>query len=46
VVLLNDCREVVVALVRLLSGRLALVILLISSRLRLRSVRELLSALL
>jgi hypothetical protein len=46
VVLLNDCREVVVALVRLLSGRLALVILLISSRLRLWSARELLSALL
>jgi hypothetical protein len=46
VVLLNNSQEVVIALVRLLSGRLALVVLLTSSRLRLWSARELLSMLL
>jgi hypothetical protein len=46
VVLLNDGREVVVALIRLLGNRLTLVVLLTSSRLHLRGTRELLSALL
>jgi hypothetical protein len=46
VVLLDDSREVVVALVWLLSSRLVLVVLLTSSQLRLRGSRELLSALL
>jgi hypothetical protein len=46
VVLLNASWEVIVTLVGLLSGQLALVVLLTSSRLRLRSARELLSALL
>jgi hypothetical protein len=45
-VLLNDSREVIVALVRLLGSRLTLVVLLTFSRLRLRCTRELLSALL
>jgi hypothetical protein len=45
VVLLDDSREVVVALVRLLGNRLTLVVLLTPSRLGLRSARELLSAL-
>jgi hypothetical protein len=45
-VLLNVRWEVVVALVRLLGSRLALTVLLTSSRLRLRSSRELLSVLL
>jgi hypothetical protein len=45
-VLLDVRREVVVALVRLLGGRLGLVVLLTSSRPRLRGFRELLSALL
>jgi hypothetical protein len=46
VVLLDDSREVVVALVWLLGSRRVLVVLLTSSRLRLRGSRELLSALL
>jgi hypothetical protein len=46
VVLLDDSREVVVALVWLLSSRLVLVVLLTSSQLRLRGSMELLSALL
>jgi hypothetical protein len=46
VVLLDDSREVVVAWVWLLGSRLMLVVLLSSSRLRLRGSRELLSALL
>jgi hypothetical protein len=46
IVLLDVRREVVVALVRLLGSRLVLVVLLTSSRLRLRDSRELLSALL
>jgi hypothetical protein len=46
VVLLDDSREVVIALVRLLGSRLVLVVLLTSSQLRLWSARELLSALL
>jgi hypothetical protein len=45
VVLLDDRREVVVALIRLLGNRLALVVFLTSSRLHLRGTRELLSAL-
>jgi hypothetical protein len=45
-VLLDDSREVVVALVRLLGSRLVLMVLLTSRRLRLRGARELLSALL
>jgi hypothetical protein len=45
-VLLDDSREVVVALVRLLGSRLTLVVLLTLSRLRLRHSRDLLSALL
>jgi hypothetical protein len=45
-VLLDDRREVVVALVWLLGNRLALMVLLTSSRLRLRGPREVLSALL
>jgi hypothetical protein len=45
-VLLDVSREVIVALVWLLSSQLMLVVLLISSRLRLRGSRELLSALL
>jgi hypothetical protein len=45
-VVLNVRRELVVALVRLLGSRLVLVVLLTSSRLRLRGSRELLSALL
>jgi hypothetical protein len=44
VVLLDDIREVIVALVWLLGSRLALMVLLTSSRLRLRGSRELLSA--
>jgi hypothetical protein len=46
VVLLDDSREVVIAWVWLLGGRLVLVVLLTSSRLRLRDSRELMSALL
>jgi hypothetical protein len=46
VVLLDDSREVVVALVRLLGNQLTLVVLLTSSRLHLWSARELLSVLL
>jgi hypothetical protein len=46
VVLLDDSREVVVALVWLFGSRLALVVLLTSSRLRLQSAREMLGALL
>jgi hypothetical protein len=45
-VLLDDSREVVVALVRLLGSRLVLVVLLTSSQPCLRSARELLRALL
>jgi hypothetical protein len=45
-VLIDDRREVVVALIWLLGNRLALGVLLTSSRLRLRGSRELLSALL
>jgi hypothetical protein len=45
-VLLNICRKVVFVLVRLLSSRLVLMVLLTSSRLCLWSSRELLSALL
>jgi hypothetical protein len=45
-VLLDVCREVIVALVWLLGSRLGLVVLLISSRPRLLGYRELLSALL
>jgi hypothetical protein len=45
-VLLDVRREVILALVRLLGSRLVLVVLLTSSRLRLRGSRELLSALL
>jgi hypothetical protein len=45
-VLLDVRWEVVVALVRLLDSRLMLMVLLTSSRLRLRGSRELLSALL
>jgi hypothetical protein len=44
VVLLDDSREVIVALVRILGNRLTLVVLLTPSQLRLRSARELLSA--
>jgi hypothetical protein len=45
-VLLDIRQEVVVALVRLLDSRLGLMVLLISSRLRMQGSRELLSALL
>jgi hypothetical protein len=45
-VLLDDSREVIVALVWLLGSRLVLMVLLTSRRLRLQSSRELLSALL
>jgi hypothetical protein len=45
-VLLDICREVVVALVWLLDSRLVLMVLLTSSRLRVQGSRELLSALL
>jgi hypothetical protein len=45
-VLLDDSREVVVALVRLLGSQLTLVVLLTLNRLRLRCSRDLLSALL
>jgi hypothetical protein len=45
-VLLDVHREVIIALVRLLDSRLVLMVLLTSSRLRLRVSRELLSALL
>jgi hypothetical protein len=45
VVLLDDSREVIVALVRLLGSRLMLVVLLTFCRLRLRGARELLSVL-
>jgi hypothetical protein len=45
-VLLNSRWEVVIALVRLLDRRLVLMVLLTSSRLRVRGSRELLSALL
>jgi hypothetical protein len=45
-VLLDDSQEVIVTLVWLLGSRLMLVVLLTSSRLRLRGSRELLSALL
>jgi hypothetical protein len=45
-VLLDVHREVIVTLVRLLGSRLVLMVLLTSSRLRLRGSRELLSALL
>jgi hypothetical protein len=46
VILLDIRRKVAVALVRLVGNRLMLLVLLTSSRLRLRSSRELLSALL
>jgi hypothetical protein len=46
VILLNICRKVVITLVRLVASRLVLLVLLTSSRLRLRSSRELSSALL
>jgi hypothetical protein len=46
VILLDIHRKVVITLVRLVSSRLMLLVLLTSSRLRLRSSRELLSALL
>jgi hypothetical protein len=46
VVLLDDSREVIVAVVQLLGNQLTLVVLLMPSRLCLRSARELLSALL
>jgi hypothetical protein len=45
-VLLDFCQEVIVALVRLLDSRLMLMVLLTSSRLRLRDSREMLSMLL
>jgi hypothetical protein len=45
-VLLDVSREVVTAMARLLSSQLVLVVLLISSRLRLRGSKELLSMLL
>jgi hypothetical protein len=45
-VLLEDRREVIVALIRFLGNRLSLVVFLTFSRLRLRGSRELLSALL
>jgi hypothetical protein len=45
-VLLDDSREVVVALVRLLGSQLTLVVLLTLNWLRLRRSRDLLSALL
>jgi hypothetical protein len=45
VLLLDDSWEVIVALVRLLSSRLMLMVLLTSRRLRLHGARELLSAL-
>jgi hypothetical protein len=45
-VLLDDSRDVIVALVRLLGNRFMLVVLLAFSRLRLRCTRELLSVLL
>jgi hypothetical protein len=46
VILLDIRRKVIVALVRLVSSRLVLLVLLTSSRLRLRSSREQLSVLL
>jgi hypothetical protein len=46
VVLLDDSREVVVALVRLLGSQLVLMVFLTSYWLRLRGARELLGALL
>jgi hypothetical protein len=46
VILLNIHREVIVILVRLVGNRLVLLVLLTSSRLRMRTSRELLSALL
>jgi hypothetical protein len=46
VVLLDDSWEVIIALIWLLGSRLALVVLLTSSRLCLRGSRELLSTLL
>jgi hypothetical protein len=46
VVLLDNSREVVVALVWLLGNRLTLVVLLTFSQMRLQCTRELLSALL
>jgi hypothetical protein len=45
-VLIDVRREVVIALIRLLDSQLMLMVLLTSSRLRLRGSRELLSALL
>jgi hypothetical protein len=45
-VLLEDSWEVIVALIRLLGGRLALMVLLTPSRLHLLDSRELLSSLL
>jgi hypothetical protein len=45
-VLLDDCQELFVALIRLLGNQLALGVLLTSSRLHLRGSWELLSALL
>jgi hypothetical protein len=44
--LLNIHRKVILALIRIVGSRLVLLVLLTSSRLRLRSSRELLSALL
>jgi hypothetical protein len=46
VILLNICRKVIITLVRLVSSRFMLLVLLTSSRLRLRSFRELSSVLL
>jgi hypothetical protein len=46
VILLNICQKVILALIRLVGNRLVLLVLLTSSRLCLRSSRELLSALL
>jgi hypothetical protein len=46
VILLNIRRKVIITLVRLVASRLVLLVLLTSSRLRLRSSRELSSALL
>jgi hypothetical protein len=46
VILLDIRRKVIITLVRLVTSRIVLLVLLTSSRLRLRSSRELLSALL
>jgi hypothetical protein len=46
VILLDIRRKVILALIRIVGSRLVLLVLLTSSRLRLRSSRELLSAML